>query len=121
MITIRERFECIVISDNDTLLIRGASYDYPCDIHGDRMPDDDPRVQALQYYHSGDITISTASVKVTIPCVVNSFDWVAEILDYLKVHKDERNIYIDLDELRVNTESNFIPFDNNREWIVEKF
>lgn len=78
----------------------------------------------MKYYDYGDIIIYTSSVKVTIPCVQYSYEWVCEILDYLVAHKDEKNVYIDLNELRFyinNNEEEFMEFDNNHhDWIVEK-
>lgn len=94
MLFIRSLFGGVVFPDNEPI----AVYDeqYPGDLYGHRLDDNDERVASLKYYEFGNIIFQSASMKVIFSGVYCSYNWCPEILDYILEHITDNKIVLDL-------------------------
>lgn len=97
MITIRTLFAQINIDPHKEYVI--YEVDYPADKFGRPLPEDSEDVKTGHFYEYGNIIIETERKKYTIPTVYCSYQWVADLIDYINSQKDTENIFVDMFEL----------------------
>ena len=98
MITIRTLNSEIKFDQNKEYAIHHVSYD------------------SIDY---GDIVVVTEKRRYSIKGVYKPYDWITKILDEVKSKSDEKNVYIDMNELHIDgTDSSFDNSRINNDFIV---
>lgn len=59
----------------------------------------------------GDIIILTQSVKYYMEKVNVAYDWIEQILCYIDLHRNEENIFIDMNKLTEKSDGEFREFE----------
>ena len=109
MITIRTLLAQISIDPNKEYAIYDVQY--PADQLGHPLPEDSEEVKSLKYYEYGNIVIETERKKYTITSVYCSYNWVANLLDYINAQKNTGDIFVDMFQLCELPDGSFQEFN----------
>jgi len=93
MLIIRSLFYQITIPDNEPYAI--YSTDYYVEKDGTVVTETD-RTDVYEY---GDIIIQTPSTKYILKKVYSAYDYAVRIMDYIKEHRNDGLIFVDMSDL----------------------
>lgn len=85
------------------------SENYLGDTNGN--PIEDIRENWSKGYDFGHIFIETPHKRYIFRKVIDAFSWVCFITEYIEKHKDDKNIFINLDELWSYSDGEFREFE----------
>ena len=112
MITIRTLFAQINIDQNKEYIIYDVNY--PADRFGRPLPEDSEDVKSGNCYDYGNIIIETERKRYTLPTVYSSYEWVADLINYINSHRDKEHIFVDMFELWKLPDGTYREFDCGR-------
>ena len=96
MLIIRSLFYQVTIPSSEEYAV--FTNDYYVDADGNVLTDTD-RTDVYEY---GDIIIQTSHSRYIFRKVYSAYDYAARIMDYIKEHRGESIIYIDMEDLNEN-------------------
>lgn len=112
MITIRTLFAQINIDQNKEYVIYDVNY--PADRFGRPLPEDSEDVKSGNCYDYGNIIIETERKRYTLPTVYSSYEWVANLINYINSQRDKDRIFVDMFELWKLPDGTYREFDCGR-------
>ena len=107
MIIIRTLLDMICINENEEFVIYQEGY------YGDEMGNPVTIAEEIiddKEHFYGNIFIVTPNKRYTYRKVFAAYAWVINILDYLEKHRNEENIFIDLNKLFHCQDGGFCEF-----------
>lgn len=105
MLIIRSLFYQITIPSNEEYAI--YTNDYYLDQDGNVLTD----TARTDVYEYGDIIIQTSRVKYIFKKVYSAYDYAVRIMEYIKEHREDGVIYINMEELNSHWEDHSGTFE----------
>ncbi len=98
MLIIRSLFYQVTIPSTEAYAI--FTNDYFVDEQGNVLTE----TNRTDVYEYGDIIIQTSNSRFIFKKVYSAYDYAVRIMEYIKEHREERVIYIDMADLNENWE-----------------